>query len=163
MQRRLHEEDTAGTGQGKLHWAIHIADQTGMTCTAVLHRAVRDGRIPVHISQPENAQFKDRAKTTARQPAVALIGDDDGLRRGAAAWGGFAYGMVRWASHVMVHACGAEAAPPPGGYCRRRGRRPRLGDPNLPRFGAKLAPRAGRDPTSPGAGHLTSRRCPSGA
>ena len=156
--------DAAGAGQGKLHWAIHIADQIGMTGTAVLLRAVRDGRISLHISRPENAlSFKNWARTTRGQPAVALIGDDDGLRRGAAAWRGFAHGMVRWASHVMVHASGAEAAPLPGGYCRRRGRRPRLCDPNLPRFGAKLAPRAGRDPTSPGAGHLTSRRCPSGA
>jgi hypothetical protein len=103
--------DAVGAGQGKLRGAIHIADQIGMTGTAVLLRAVRDGRISLHISRPENAlSFKNWARTTQGQPAVALIGDDHGLRRGAAAWQGFAYRMVRWGSHVMVHAYGAEAA-----------------------------------------------------
>jgi hypothetical protein len=37
-----------------------------------------------------------------------LIGDDDGLQRGAAAWKGYAFRMARWASHVMLHAAGAE-------------------------------------------------------
>jgi hypothetical protein len=93
--------------------AILLADASGSIGVAALLRAVRDGRISLHISQPENApSFKNWAKTTARQPAICLIGDDDGLQRGAAAWGGYAYRIVRWATHVMVHAAGAE----PGHY-----------------------------------------------
>lgn len=38
-----------------------------------------------------------------------LIGDDDGLQRGAAAWKGYAFRIARWASHIMVHAAGAES------------------------------------------------------
>ncbi len=76
---------------------------------AILLRAVRGGRISAHISQPENApKFKDWATQTTGRPSVALIGDDDGLERGAAAWRGYTYPMVRWASHLMVHAAGAE-------------------------------------------------------
>ena len=90
--------DAAGAGQGKLHWAIHIADQIGMIGTAVLLRAVRDGRISLHISRPENAlSFKDWARTTRGQPAVALIGDDDGLggarRRGGVSLTGWCAGL----------------------------------------------------------------------
>jgi hypothetical protein len=100
-------------GVEKIHRALQIADAAGSIGVGLLLRAVRDGRISLHISQPENApKFKDWAKTTARQPAVALIGDDDGLQRGAAAWGGYAYRIVRWSTHVMVHAAGAE----PGHY-----------------------------------------------
>jgi hypothetical protein len=89
--------------------AIHIADQVGMIGTAMLLRATRDGRISLFIGQPEFApKFKDWARTTEGQPAVVLIADDDGLQRGAAAWGGYAYRMVRWASFVVLHAAGAE-------------------------------------------------------
>jgi hypothetical protein len=97
----------------KINSAILLAVQAGSIGVAALLRAVRDGRISLHISQPENAHsFKNWAKTTARQPAVVLIGDDDGLQRGAPAWGGYAYRIVRWSTHVMVHAAGAE----PGHY-----------------------------------------------
>jgi hypothetical protein len=97
----------------RLNRAILFAVQAGSIGVAALLRAVRDGRISLHISQPENApRFKDWAKTTARQAAVALIGDDDGFERGAAAWGGYAYRIVRWSTHVMMHAAGAE----PGHY-----------------------------------------------
>lgn len=56
--------DAAGTDRGKVHRAIHIADATGMLCVGVLLRAARDGRISLHVSQPENAHdFKNWAKS----------------------------------------------------------------------------------------------------
>jgi len=91
--------------------AIHIADAAGSIGVTILLRAVRDGRISLHISQPENApEFKDWATQTTGRPSVTLIGDDDGLERGAAAWRGYAFRMVRWASHILLHAARAEAA-----------------------------------------------------
>jgi hypothetical protein len=89
--------------------AIRIADAAGSTGVAVLLHAVRNRRISLHISQPENVpKFKDWATQTTGRPAVALIGDDDGLLRGAAAWRGYAFRIARWASHILLHAAGAE-------------------------------------------------------
>jgi hypothetical protein len=97
----------------KINSAILLAVQAGSIGVAILLRAVRDSRISLHISQPENApSFKNWAKTTAHQPAICLIGDDDGRQLGAAAWKGFAFRMVRWSSHVLLHCAGAE----PGHY-----------------------------------------------
>ena len=88
--------------------AIRIADAAGAIGVAILLRGARDGRISLHISQPENApKFKDWATKTTGRPSVALIGDDDGMGRGAAAWRGYAYRMARWASFVLLHAAGA--------------------------------------------------------
>jgi hypothetical protein len=92
--------------------AIHLTTAAGMLGTAILLRAVRDGRIWLFSGgPPESApKFKDWAAQTARQPAIALLGDDNGQQRGAAAWAGYAYRMMRWASFVIVHASGAELA-----------------------------------------------------
>ena len=53
--------------------AIRIADAAEAIGVAALLRAVRDGRISLHISQPENApKFEDWATQTTGRPAVAL-------------------------------------------------------------------------------------------
>lgn len=93
----------------RLNSAILLAVQAQSIGVATLLRAVRDHRIALHISVPENASdFKAWAKKTARQAAVCLVGDDDGRQLGAAAWKGFAFRMVRWSSHVLLHCAGAE-------------------------------------------------------
>jgi hypothetical protein len=61
--------DAAGTDQGKVHRATHIADATGMLGVRVLLRAARDGRISLHVSQPENARdFRNWAKAATQRP-----------------------------------------------------------------------------------------------
>jgi hypothetical protein len=142
--------------------AIHVSNETGMTGAAVLLRAARDGRIALFLCQPENAHsFKNRAKTTTGQPTVALISDDDGLQRGAAAWGGYAFRMARWASRVVVHAAGAG----PEHYERAILAAERVGPVLLIETGTASAASWLRVlaaiPTPPDADHLASRWCPS--
>jgi predicted DCC family thiol-disulfide oxidoreductase YuxK len=83
-----------------LERAIHIADATGMLGVGVLLRAARDGRISLHVSQPENAHdFKNWAKAATQRPAIVLVGDDDGLQRGATAWLRLQDGALEHARH----------------------------------------------------------------
>lgn len=98
-------------GLEKINRAIILADAAGAIGMVMLLRAARDGRIALFLCPPEAAsKFKAWAEHTAAtgQPAIALIGDDDGLRRGAPAWRGYAYRMCRWSSSVLLHATGAE-------------------------------------------------------
>jgi hypothetical protein len=98
-------------GAEKLTRAIILADAAGAVGMVTLLRAARDGRIALFLCPPEVApKFKAWAEHTARtgQPAICLIGDDDGLQRGAPAWRGYGYRMCRWSSSVLLHVAGAE-------------------------------------------------------
>jgi hypothetical protein len=89
--------------------AITVMEQAGALGTAHLLRALRDGRVAVLPLAPDEGagKFKAWARITAGRPAVALIGDDDGLDRGPAGWRQAARAMA-WARGVMLHAAGAE-------------------------------------------------------
>src|SRR5690242_14430986 len=68
--------------------AIVMQLKAGAVGTAHLYRALRDGRIALLPITPDTSasKFKAFARATGNRPAICLIGDDDGCRRGPAGW-----------------------------------------------------------------------------
>lgn len=89
--------------------AIVAATQAGSVGCAHLLRALNSGRIALLPLQPEcsAAAFKRWMKTTAKRPAIVLIGDDYGADLGPAGWP-TAERAVRWCRAVLLHAAGGE-------------------------------------------------------
>ena len=88
---------------------IDEMDRAGGIGIAHLFHAMLSGRIAVLPLMPNGpaAKFKAWVRLTKHRPAVALIGDDDGLDRGPDGWPQ-ARRAVGWARAVMLHAAGAE-------------------------------------------------------
>jgi hypothetical protein len=89
--------------------AITAADAAGAIGLSELLRALRDGESAVLPIAPDMScsMFKTFCRTTSGRPAIVLVGDDDGMDRGAAGWP-LALRVLRWASRIMLHAAGAE-------------------------------------------------------
>jgi hypothetical protein len=89
--------------------AILAMDAAGAIGLAHLFRALRQGRIAFFSILPDTSatKFKAWARLAARRPAIALIGDDDGLERGPAGWPIAARAVV-WSRSILIHAAGAE-------------------------------------------------------
>ena len=90
--------------------AIAAAEHAGAVGTAHLMRALAAGRIaylPLSPDDPRQANWRTFTERSAGRPAIALIGDDDGIGCGPAGWpsAGLA---VRWARAILLHATGAE-------------------------------------------------------
>jgi hypothetical protein len=92
-----------------LNNAIITTEQVGAIGLAYLLRAVRDGRCACFPLLPDtsNNELKRFIHGASRRPAIALIGDDDGMDRGPAGWR-LAKRAIDWARSVVVHASGAE-------------------------------------------------------
>jgi hypothetical protein len=85
--------------------AIAVSAAAGMIGTTHLLKALQQGRIAL-LPAPANTsatKFKDWARMTTGRPAVALIGDDDGLDRGPAPWP-VAARAVAWSRSILIHA-----------------------------------------------------------
>ena len=91
--------------------AIVASAQAGAIGQAHLLRALLHGRIAYLPLMPDTSSrtFKMFAHSVSDRPAVALIGDDDGMDRGPAGWTQAAR-AVRWARAILLHAAGAEIA-----------------------------------------------------
>jgi hypothetical protein len=91
--------------------AIGWLNSGGYVGTAHLYRGLRDGRFALLPIGPDcsASRFKAWARLTRNKPAIAMIGDDDGLDRGPAAWPRAAR-ILRWARGIMLHGSGAEVA-----------------------------------------------------
>jgi hypothetical protein len=91
--------------------AIVKVEQAGAHGLAHLMRALNSGRIAFLPLLPETSakKFKVWAAATRERPAVALIGDDDGVDRGPNGWP-LGERAIRWASSVMLHCAGYEFA-----------------------------------------------------
>ncbi len=89
--------------------AIILSDRLGAIGLAHLLRAVAQGRIALFPLLPDTGatQFEAFARATSHRPAVALLGDDDGLNRGPAGWS-MAGRATAWARAALVHGAGAE-------------------------------------------------------
>lgn len=89
--------------------AIVASEQAGAIGQAHLLRALAAGRIAFLPLRPDtsSSNFKAFLRGTARRPAVALIGDDDGMDRGPPAWR-LAERAIRWARGIVLHGTGGE-------------------------------------------------------
>jgi hypothetical protein len=92
--------------------AILLAEQFQAVGQIVLLRAARD-RLCVYVPLLHETPVRAFKRSIAlpaikKTPAIALIGDDDGLDRGPGACRA-ARQAVRWAASIIVHASGAEA------------------------------------------------------
>ena len=89
--------------------AIAVTEAVGGIGLAHLLKALKQGRIAFlpAPADPSRKKFKNWVRITAGRPAVALIGDDDGLDQGPSGWP-IADRAVAWAKSILIHAAGAE-------------------------------------------------------
>jgi len=97
-------DDMTGLAQ-----SITLTEQAGAIGTAHLLRALAAGRIALLPLSPDESatKFKAWTRLTKHRPAVALIGDDDGFKRGPCGWAQ-ARRAVAWSRKVLLHGAGAE-------------------------------------------------------
>lgn len=90
--------------------AIVLAEQQGAIGTAILFRArLNGGPALLPLARDASAsRFKQFVRLTSSQPAIVLVGDDDGLETGPAGWSCIER-AIRWPASVVIHAAGAEA------------------------------------------------------
>jgi hypothetical protein len=97
------------TSSEELPAAIALAEQVGAPHRAHLLRARRDGRIALFevFRETSAGTFKKFVALVRRQPALVVVGGDDGRGDGPSAWP-IARRMFRWANVIILHGSGAE-------------------------------------------------------
>lgn len=96
---------TLSATERKLTAAIMVQHAS---CRSPLYDAVAAQLMALH-EYPRGGQVLKRDLKTLRDPAVVLIGDDDGEATGPTGWSGIRHAK-RWAVSAIIHAAAGEAA-----------------------------------------------------